>query len=64
MNMSIIAFVLMASVTVLFMAASLFSEWSFKFPALKQMGESSLGRNSVNWLGAIAFIGAIIICII
>ncbi|HZL79029.1 MAG TPA: hypothetical protein VFC17_09255 [Candidatus Limnocylindrales bacterium] len=62
--MSIIAFVVMASVSILFMATTLVGEWNFKLPPLNQSGDSSLSRKSVNWLGAIAFIGAVLICLI
>ena len=64
MSMSIIAFVVMASVSVLFMAATLVGEWNFNLPSLNQTGDSSLGPKSVNWLGAIAIIGAVLICLV
>jgi hypothetical protein len=55
---------LMATVTVLFMAATVISEANIKMPALIQTGDSSLGAHSVNWLGAFAFIGALMICLV
>jgi len=61
--MSLIAFVLVAVVSVLFMAASVVSGGNFKLPALKQTGDSSLGWQSVNWLVAFAFLGAVLICL-
>ncbi len=64
MSMSIIAFVLMLSVAILFMAAILVGECDIKLPTLNQIGDSSLGPKSVNWLGAIAFIGAVLICLV
>ena len=64
MSMSSITFVLMASVSILFMAATMAGEGNFKLPALNQIGDSSLGPKSVNWLGAFAFIGAVLICMI
>jgi hypothetical protein len=64
MNMSILAFVLMASVSILFLAALLLGEGGLKLPALNQVGDSSLGPKSVNWLGAMALIGAVLICLI
>jgi len=54
----------MAFVSVLFMAVTVVSEGNFKMPALKQTGDSSLGVRSVNWLGAVAFTGAVLICMI
>jgi hypothetical protein len=62
--MSIMAFMVMASVSIFFMAATLVSGWNFKLPSLKQTGDSSLSKLSVNWLGAMAFVGAILICLI
>jgi hypothetical protein len=62
MSISIFAFVLMAFVSVLLMAVTVVSEGNFKMPALNHIGDSSLGFRSVNWLGAIAFIGALLIC--
>jgi hypothetical protein len=54
----------MASVSALFMVATMAGEWKLKLPSLKQTGDSSLSRQSVNWIGAIAFIGAVLICLI
>jgi hypothetical protein len=64
MSISILAFAGMASVSVLFMAITVISEGNFKLPPLNHIGDSSLGFRSVNWLGAIAFIGAVVICMI
>jgi hypothetical protein len=64
MSISILAFALMAFVSALFMMVTVVSEGNFKMPALKQTGDSSLGVRSVNWLGAVAFIGAVLICMI
>ena len=64
MSISILAFVVMALVTVLFMAATLVSEGNIKLPALIQTGDSSLGPKSVNWLGAVALTGAVLISMI
>lgn len=64
MSMSLIVFVMMASVVILFMAVILAGKGSFWLPQLNQVGDSSLGRHSVNWLGAIAFIGAVLICLV
>ena len=64
MSISIMAFVLMALVSTLFMAATLVGEGHIKLPALIRTGVSSLGPKSVNWLGAAAFTGAVLICMI
>ena len=58
------AFALMGPLAVLFLAALVGGEGSLKLPALHQTGDSSLSRKSVNWLGAIAFIAALLICLI
>ena len=62
MSISILAFALMAFVSVLFMAVTVINEGNFKLPALNHTGDSSLGFRSVNWLGAGAFAGAVLIC--
>ena len=54
----------MALVSILLLVATLISEGNFKLPKLKQTGDSSLSRKSVNWLGAIAFLSAVLICLI
>jgi hypothetical protein len=64
MSISILAFLLMATVSVLFLAVTVISEGNFKLPALNRTGDSSLGVRSVNWLGAVAFAGAVLICMI
>ena len=64
MSISLLAFVLMASVSVLFMVITLVSEGNFKLPKLNHTGDSSLGAQSVKWLGAFALLGAILICMI
>jgi hypothetical protein len=46
------------------MAVTVVSEGNFKLPALNHTGDSSLGARSVNWLGAVAFTGAVLICLI
>jgi uncharacterized membrane protein (Fun14 family) len=63
MNMSMIAFVGMAAVAILFLAALVVIELDFKLSALTQSGDSSLGKKSVNWLAAIAFSAAVLICL-
>jgi hypothetical protein len=63
-SISIISFVVMAAASVLFVAAAVISEGSFKLPAMHQTGDSSLHAESVNWLGVIALIGAVLICLV
>ena len=54
----------MALVSVLFMAVTVVREGNFKVSGLKQFGDSSLRMQSVNWLGATAILGAVLICLI
>ena len=63
MNLSIILFVTMASVAILFLTAFVALEMGIKLPALTQTGDSSLSKKSVNWLAAIAFSAALLICL-
>jgi hypothetical protein len=53
-----------AAVSALFLTAFMAGKLEFKWPALNQFGDSSLSSKSVNWLGGIAFIGALLICLI
>lgn len=64
MNMSVIAFALMASLTILFAAFIVGSEMKLQLPVLTQTGDSSLSPQSVNWLGSLAFVAALLICLI
>jgi hypothetical protein len=64
MSISLLAFALMAFISVLFMAITVVNESNFKMPSLSSTGDSSLGFRSVNWLAAIAFTGAVAICMI
>ena len=54
----------MALVSVLFLAALVADELNLKLRTLTQSGDSSLSPKSVNWLGALAFGGAVLICMI
>lgn len=54
----------MAVVAAVFMVAAVVSEGNFKLPVLHQTGDSSLRGQSVNWLGIIALIGALLICLV
>jgi type II secretory pathway component PulL len=64
MDTSVIAFVLMAVATAVLLAATVAREADFNLPALSYRGDTSLSRQSVNWLAAIAFTAAILICLI
>ena len=64
MSISIIGFIVVAVVAVVFMAVTVISEGNFKLPELHQTGDSSLRGQSVNWLGVIALIGALLICLV
>ncbi|MBC8002473.1 MAG: hypothetical protein H7X97_07780 [Opitutaceae bacterium] len=60
--MSVVAFAVMACLTIGFAACVMGRELRFLLPVLTQTGDSSLSPQSVNWLGALALIGAILIC--
>ena len=64
MNISIIAFTLMAVLTILAAAATVAGEMGLKMPELVQTGDSSLSPRSVNWLATIAFSAALLVCLI
>ncbi len=64
MKVSVLAFLVMASASVLFGAATVFRELNFRLPALTQTGDSSLSPQSVNWLGGAAFFAAVLICFV
>jgi hypothetical protein len=53
MNLSVIAFLMMASATVLFMAATLAGEWPLKLPAPHRTNHSSQSRRFVFWLSVL-----------
>jgi hypothetical protein len=42
--------------------ALMLAAWEIKPPALKRSGETTLGRNSVHWLAALALLSALLIC--
>lgn len=49
-------------VGVAFLAATVWTELEIPWTGLRKVGVTSLGRNSVNWLAAIALLAAIAIC--
>jgi hypothetical protein len=57
-------FVLMVIIAVLFMAATVASRTGLRPPIRHQTGDSSLSAHSVTWLGAIALMAAVLICLI
>jgi hypothetical protein len=63
MNVSLMAFMMMAGATLLFMAAIVVGERVLEIPTMRQTGDSSLSHRSVNWLGALALITAVLICL-
>jgi hypothetical protein len=62
MNISIIAFVAWASVISAFLFLILNREAANPWLGLTQTGDTSIGRHSFDWMGAIALIGAVAIC--
>jgi hypothetical protein len=64
MNLSLMAFMMMAGASVLFLTALLVGEEQFKVAPVRQTGDSSLGRQSVNWLGGLALLTAVLICLV
>ena len=63
MSISIIAFGLVALVSILILTVTMTAECDLKLAPLKQTGDSSLSPGSVNWLGGIAFSAAVLICL-
>ena len=64
MNVSMFLVVTAMVVGSAFLAALVWTELQVNWSGFKQVGESSLGRNSVNWLGGIAIVAAIAICLL
>ena len=63
MSISIIAFAIMAAITILIAAATVIQQLEVRLPAMALSGDSSLSRHSVNWLGGISFGAALLICL-
>ena len=64
MSASMFLFVTAMLVGAAFLAALMWAEWDVQWSGFKQVGESSLSRNSINWLGGIAFVAALSICLL
>ena len=64
MNVTVIAFVVMAFVACSFAFATMAHEFNLRLFAPTQTGDSSLSPSSVNWLGATALAGALFICFV
>lgn len=64
MGMSIMTFVVMAALAIWFLATFRAGELNFRMPRPNQIGDTSLSPRSVNWLGALAFLGAVLICLL
>ena len=66
MNVSMFLFVTAMVIGAAFLAGMTWLEmrnyWAASRLEFKQTGESSLSRNSINWLGGIALLAAIAIC--
>lgn len=66
MNVSLYLFVTAMLVAAAFLSGLTWREmrgyWVAGWQEITQKGESSLGRNSVNWLGGIALLMAIVLC--
>ncbi|MDR3456189.1 MAG: hypothetical protein P4N60_01980 [Verrucomicrobiae bacterium] len=66
MNVSIFLFVTAMVVGAAFLSGMTWREmrslWVAGWERVTQKGESSLGRNSINWLGGIALLAAIALC--
>ena len=66
MNVSLYLFVTAMLVVAAFLSGLTWREmrsyWVAGWREITQKGESSLGRNSVNWLGGIALLMAIVLC--
>jgi hypothetical protein len=62
MNISILAFVVWAGVISGFLFLIMNREAVDPLRGLTQRGDTSIGRYSFDWMGAIALIGAVVIC--
>jgi hypothetical protein len=63
MTVSLMAFFMMAAASVLFLSALVVGEEMIRIPVLRQTGDSSLGPRSVNWMGGLALLAAVLICL-
>ncbi len=64
MNITVMAFSVMALLSTLFLGATLAHELDLRLPELTQTGDSSLPPQSINTLGATALVAAIVICLL
>jgi hypothetical protein len=62
MSKTVIAFWIWAAVGLVFLFLTFDKERSFAWVPQTAFGDTSLSRNSVNWLAAIALSGALLIC--
>ena len=62
MSISVIAFIAWACVAMGFLWLLTNHEAVNPFRELRQIGDTSLGRYSIDWMGALAFVGAVVIC--
>ena len=62
MNFSVIAFVVCHFIGVAFLTAMMGKELGLHWPEFQQVGDTSLGRNSIKWMAGLSFIAVAIIC--
>jgi len=62
MTVTVIAFAVWAFLAALFLLLTMGKESVYPWSGMSQFGDTSLGRNSVNWLGTLALAGALLIC--
>lgn len=62
MKFSVVAFLIWALMGLGCLALLARKESVGLWAGLRQVGDTSLGRNSVNWMGVLALFGAVLIC--
>lgn len=62
MNISLIAFIVCAAIGLVFFAAMSIMESGTEVNGFKQTGDTTIGRNSINWIGGLAIAAAVFIC--
>lgn len=62
MTISIIAFVVWTGLISGFLLLTMDREAAIPWRGLTQTGDTSIGRYSFDWMGALALIGAVVIC--
>jgi hypothetical protein len=62
MSNTVIAFSLWAAIGLTFVILMLVKERNFAWARPTAFGDTTLGRNSVNWMAALALLGALVLC--